>query len=244
MAAKVIMIASGKGGTGKSLFAANMGTLLAMSGKKVLLLDLDLGLRNLDLYLGMESRIVYNVMDVVSGMCGIRKALVKDKRLPNLVLMAASPQKDNRDITPLHMQVMINRLKDQFDYIIIDAPAGIGEGLSLAAAVSDAAVIISEPEVAAIRDADVIYGELSKSNIREISCVVNNVRPELINVGVVPSLDNVLRGLRARVVGFIQYDENILISANKGLPIVFKQDSYITKNFKKIVSRIIGKDMI
>lgn len=243
MSAKVIMITSGKGGTGKSLFAANMGTLLAMKGKKVLMLDLDLGLRNLDLYLGMESRIVYNVMDVLSGVCGIKKALVKDKRLPNLVLMAASPQKDDRDITPLHVEVLLNRLKDRFDYIIIDCPAGLGDGLSLAGAVADSAVIVSEPEVAAIRDADVIYGELIKAGLMKVACVINKVRPELINVGLVPTLDKLLKGLRPPVVGLIQYDENILVSANNGVPIVFKQDSYISKNLKKIVSRIVKMDL-
>ena len=117
---KVILITSGKGGTGKTLFAANIGSLLAMRGKKVVLIDMDLGLRNLDLYLGLESKVVYNVMDVLSGVCGIKKALIKDKRFDNLYLMAASPYRDNRDITPLHMQVLCEKLKEKFDYIIID----------------------------------------------------------------------------------------------------------------------------
>lgn len=243
MAAKVIMVTSGKGGTGKSLFAANMGTLLALNGHRVLMIDLDLGLRNLDLYLGMESRIVYNIMDVLSGVCGIEKALVKDKRLPTLTLMAASPQRDDRDITPLHMEVLIKRLSERFDYIIIDCPAGVGEGLTLASAVADMAVIISEPEIAAIRDADVVHGELMKTDVKDIFCVINKVRPEFIGMGILPTLEDVLKGLRTQVVGMIQYDENLLASANNGVPIVFKQDSYITRNFKKIVSRLVGQPL-
>ncbi|MEG0662659.1 MAG: AAA family ATPase, partial [Anaerovoracaceae bacterium] len=128
---KVIVVASGKGGTGKTLFTANMGALLAMGGKKVVLLDMDLGLRNLDLYLGLESKVVYNVMDVLSGMCRIKQALIKDRRFPEMYMVAAAPTKDDRDITPLHMEILCNKLKESFDYVIVDAPAGIGDGLSL-----------------------------------------------------------------------------------------------------------------
>lgn len=235
---KVIVIASGKGGTGKTFFAANMGAILAMQGKKTLLLDLDLGLRNLDLYLGVENKVVYNIMDVISGICGIKKALIRDKRFENLYLMPACPYKDERDITPLHMQVLINRLKKDFEYIIIDAPAGIGEGLELAIAAADSGVVVTEPELAAVRDADLICAEMEKSSLKEVSCVINKVRPELISLGLIPSIEAVVRGIRGKIIGFIQYDDNLLIATNSGVPIVLKPNTYIEKNLKNIVARI------
>lgn len=237
---KVILIASGKGGTGKTLFAANIGTLLAMRGKKVVLLDMDLGLRNLDLYLGLESKVVYNVMDVLSGVCGIKKALVKDKRFKDLYLMPASPYRDDRDITPLHMKVLCEKLKAEFDYVIIDAPAGAGEGLDLAAAGADQAVIITEAEYASVRDADVVDIQLKKMGIEDVSCVVNKVNAELMAVGAVPSITDITRKLNMKMIGFIQYDDNVYIATNRGVPIVFKPGTYIEKNFSKILDRIIG----
>ncbi len=236
---KVILITSGKGGTGKTLFAANIGSLLAMRGKKVVLIDMDLGLRNLDLYLGLESKVVYNVMDVLSGVCGIKKALIKDKRFDNLYLMAASPYRDNRDITPLHMQVLCEKLKEKFDYIIIDSPAGAGENLDIAAAGADQAVIITEAEYASVRDADVVDHQLKKMGITNICCVINKVNAELMAMGAVPNITDITRKLNMKMVGFIQYDDNVYIATNRGVPIVFKPGTYIERNFSNILDRII-----
>lgn len=236
---KVILITSGKGGTGKTLFAANIGSLLAMRGKKVVLIDMDLGLRNLDLYLGLESKVVYNVMDVLSGVCGIKKALIKDKRFDNLYLMAASPYRDNRDITPLHMQVLCEKLKEKFDYIIIDSPAGAGENLDIAAAGADQAVIITEAEYASVRDADVVDHQLKKMGITNICCVINKVNAELMAMGAVPNITDITRKLNMKMVGFIQYDDNVYIATNRGVPIVFKSGTYIERNFSNILDRII-----
>jgi len=157
---KVIVTTSGKGGTGKSLFTANLGALLAMEGKRVVLIDMDMGLRNLDLYLGLESKVVYNVMDVLSGMCRIQQALVRDKRFENLYLLASCPGPDLRDITTLHMKVLCAKLAAAFDYVLIDAPAGIGDGFMLAAAPAQTAVIVTEAEYTSARDADVVDQEL------------------------------------------------------------------------------------
>ena len=236
---KVILITSGKGGTGKTLFAANIGSLLAMRGKKVVLIDMDLGLRNLDLYLGLESKVVYNVMDVLSGVCGIKKALIKDKRFDNLYLMAASPYRDNRDITPLHMQVLCEKLKEKFDYIIIDSPAGAGENLDIAAAGADQAVIITEAEYASVRDADVVDHQLKKMGITNICCVINKVNAELMAMGAVPNITDITRKLNMKMVGFIQYDDNVYIATNRGVRIVFKPGTYIERNFSNILDRII-----
>ena len=148
---KAIVIASGKGGTGKTMFAANLGATLARQGHKVVLIDLDTGLRNLDLYLGLENNIVYDVNDVLTGVCRIKQALVKDKSFPGLFFMAASPQKPNGEITPLHIKVLCNKLKEKFDYIIIDSPAGIDDGMVVASGGVDIGVIVVNPEYASLR---------------------------------------------------------------------------------------------
>ena len=235
---KVISIVSGKGGTGKSLFAANMGALLAMGGSSVVLIDMDMGLSNLDIYLGLENRVVYNVMDVLSGLCRIKQALVKDKRFKALYLMSAAPPKDERDITPLHMKVLCERLKEQFDYIIIDGSAGIGDGLDLAVAPADTVLVITEAEAASIRDADVVDRELTKQGIENKFAIINKVDPELMALGAVPTLADISKGLRIKIAGIIQYDRNIFIATNKGMPIVMKLGTYIERNFSKIVKRI------
>ena len=235
----VILIASGKGGTGKTFFAANLGALLAMRGKRVVLIDMDMGLRNLDLYLGLENRVVYNVMDVVSGVCKIRQALIRDKRFDELYLMAASPMRDQRDITPLHMEVLCKKLKDDFDYIIIDAPAGIGDGLEVSAAAADTAVIVTEPDNASVRDADILDNLLTEIGVPRRFCVLNKVNAELMAMGAVPGILSVAKELRVEIAGIIQYDTNILIANNRGIPIVVKQDSYIAENLNKITDRIL-----
>lgn len=240
---KVISIVSGKGGTGKSFFASNMGALLAMGGSRVVLIDMDMGLRNLDIYLGLENHIVYNVMDVLSGLCGISKALVRDKRFKSLYLMSAAPPKDERDITPLHMEVLCDKLRDDFDYIIIDGSAGIGDGIDLAAMPADTVVVVTEDEAAAIRDADIVDRELIKMGKTDKYAVINKVNPELIAYGVVPSLEDISQGLRIKIAGIIQYDRNIFIATNKGMPIVMKLGTYIERNFSKIVKRIIDGEV-
>lgn len=236
----VVLIASGKGGTGKTFFASNLGALLAMKGKRVVLIDMDMGLRNLDLYLGLENKVVYNVMDVISGVCKIKQALVRDKRFDELSLMAASPMRDLRDITPLHMQVLCEKLKDDFDFIIIDAPAGIGEGLEVAAAPADTAVIITEPDNASVRDADILDKLLTDKGVEKRFCVLNKVNAELMAMGAVPGVLSVAKELRVEIAGIIQYDTNIIIANNRGIPIVVKQDSYIAENMNKIVERVLG----
>lgn len=235
---KVIVITSGKGGTGKSLFTANMGAILAMDGKKVVLLDMDMGLRNLDLYLGLEDRVVYNIMDVLSGLCRIRQAMIRDRRFDCLYLMAAAPAGDDRDITELHVKVLCDKLMPLFDYIIIDAPAGIGDGFKLAVSPADEAVIITEAEIASMRDADVVDRELAAMGIRERYCVINKVKADLMNSGAIPGLTEISRGMRMRIAGLIQDDDNIFISGSQGVPIVLKPGTYIERNLRNIVARL------
>ena len=235
---EVIIVTSGKGGTGKTMFSVNIGTLLAKRGYKTVLIDMDMGLRNMDLYMGLENNVVYNIMDVLSGVCRVRKALIKDSRFNDLYMMAATPGKDFRDITPLHMEILCEKLKEQFDYIIIDGSAGIGDGLDLAVAPADTVLVITEAEAASIRDADVVDRELTKQGIENKFAIINKVDPELMALGAVPTLADISKGLRIKIAGIIQYDRNIFIATNKGMPIVMKLGTYIERNFSKIVKRI------
>jgi len=236
---KVILVASGKGGVGKTVFTANAGATLANRGYKVVLIDMNMGLRNLDICLGLESKIVFDVADVLSSVCGIKKALIKDRRFPELYLISAAQYKKKADITTKQMRDLCNQLKDLFDYILIDAPAGIDEGLILASAGVDSAIIITVPEHAAVRDADMADRKLLDMGITDRSYIVNKIKAELINTGFVPSLAQIAEILRSKLCGYIQYDENIHIAANIGLPVVCKKGTYIERNFSNIVDRII-----
>lgn len=237
---KVILIASGKGGTGKTMFTANAGAVLAQRGYKVVLIDMDMGLRNLDLCLGLENKVVYDVCDVLTGLCRIKQALIRDKRFDSLYLIAAPQNKEAVEITPLHMKVLCRKLKKDFDYILIDAPAGVDERLLLSAGGAETAVIVTVPEYAAIRDADTLDQVLVGLGIKDRKVVVNKVKAELISTGFVPGINEIAQKLRPDMAGIIQYDDNIHIASNNGLPIVFKKGTYIEQNLNKIVDRIIG----
>ena len=236
---KVILVSSGKGGTGKTMFTVNMGAVLAQQGCKVMLMDMDMGLRNMDIYLGMENRVVYNIMDVVSGVCRIKKAMIKVRGFDNLFFMAASPGRDERDITPLHMEVLCDKLGRFFDYIIIDCPAGLGDMIDVAVSAADKAVIVTEPEASALRDADITERYLQSHGLDDISIVVNKVKVSLMNAGLVPGIPDIINAFKNPVAVIIQDDDNIHISSNKGIPIVCKKGTYIERNFREIVGRII-----
>ncbi len=237
---KVILIASGKGGVGKTVFTSNIGAKLALQGYKVVLIDMNMGLRNLDICLGLENKIVYDVADVLAGICRIKQALVRDRRFPELYMISAAQNKQKAEITPLHMKVLCKKLKNSFDYIIIDAPAGVDENLEIAGAGADMAVIITVPEYAAVRDADALDHLLIDMGIEKRAYVINKVKSNFISSGLVPSIAQIAETMRPGMAGIIQYDENIHIAANNGIPIVYKEGTYIEKNFTKIIDRIIG----
>lgn len=239
---EVILIASGKGGTGKTMFATNLGTSLAKLGKSVVIMDLDIGLRNLDLYMGLENNVVYDVYDVLTGVCRIKQALVKDKRFDDLYLMAASPSRDDGTLTPLHMKVLSEKLKNKFDYIIIDAPSGIDDGLTIASAGADCAVIVTNPEYSSLRDADALNRELLRLGVNRRYAVLNKVIAEMMTAGYAPKLNEIISMLNTELIGVIQFDENIQISTNLGVPIVLKDGTYIADNFMRIAKRITDKE--
>lgn len=236
---QVILITSGKGGTGKSMFATNLAATVSNMSKKVVVLDMDLGLRNLDLYLGMENRVVYDVYDVLTGLCRIRQALIQDKRFDNLYFMAASPNRDQGELTPLHMKVLCSKLRKKFDYIIIDSPSGIYDGLVIASSDADGAIIVTNPEYSALRDADVLDRELINLGIKKRFVVLNKVMADMMNLGYSPKLEEITTLVRAPLIGAIQFDENIHISTNLGIPIIMKKGTYIRQNFTRIAERVL-----
>ena len=189
---EVIVITSGKGGVGKTTTSANIGTGLAILGRRVVMIDTDIGLRNLDVVMGLENRIVYNLVDVVEGNCRMKQALIRDKRYPNLSLLPSAQTRDKSAVNPEQMIKLIDDLRDEFDYILLDCPAGIEQGFKNAIAGADRALVVTTPEVSAIRDADRIIGLLENQEIRDIQLIVNRVRMDMVRRGDMMSVDDVM----------------------------------------------------
>ena len=240
MGARVIVITSGKGGVGKTTTTANIGAALADKGHKVLLIDTDIGLRNLDVVMGLENRIVYDLIDVIEGRCRISQALIKDKRCQNLVLLPAAQIRDKNDVSTEQMKELIFSLKDSFDYILIDCPAGIEQGFKNAIAAADEAIVVTTPEVSATRDADRIIGLLEAAGIKNPRLVINRLRIDMVKEKNMLSVEDILDILAVKLLGVVPDDENVVISTNKGEPLVYKGDSLAAKAFKNIASRIEG----
>ena len=215
---EIIVITSGKGGVGKTTTSANVGTGLAILGKKVVLIDTDIGLRNLDVV--MENRIVYNLVDVVEGNCRMKQALIKDKRYPNLFLLPSAQTRDKTSVNPGQMVKLVDDLREEFDYVLLDCPAGIEQGFQNAIAGADRALVVTTPEVSAIRDADRIIGLLEASGMKTIDLVVNRIRMDMVRRGDMMSLDDVMDILAIDIIGAVPDDEDIVISTNQGEPLV------------------------
>ncbi|WP_294703160.1 septum site-determining protein MinD [uncultured Fusobacterium sp.] len=241
--AKVIVITSGKGGVGKTTTTSNIGVGLALKGRKVLLIDTDIGLRNLDVVMGLENRIVYDLVDVVEERCRIAQALIKDKRCSNLCLLPAAQIRDKNDVSPEQMKNLVEKLRKDFDYILIDCPAGIEQGFKNAIAAADEAIVVTTPEISAARDADRIIGLLEANDIRNPKLIVNRIKMEMVKAGNMLSVDDMLDILAIELIGVVPDDENIVISTNKGEPLVYKGDSLAAHAYKNIVERIEGKEV-
>lgn len=236
---KVLLVSSGKGGTGKSMISVNLGATLAQCGFKVLLVDMDMGLRNIDVYLGMENKVVYNVMDVMSGVCRINQAVLRVNGFQSLYFIAASPIKDERDITGLHMQVLCEKLRDIFDFIIIDAPAGIGDMIDVAAAAAETAIVVTEPDSACLRDADTTERYLRDRGIDDIRIIVNRVNLDLMNQGFLPGIDTIIDLFTGPIIGWLPEDDNIRVSTSRGVPIVMKKGTYLEAAFMEIAKKAV-----
>ena len=243
MGERVIVITSGKGGVGKTTTTANIGAALADKGHKVLLIDTDIGLRNLDVVMGLENRIVYDLIDVIEGRCRVSQALIKDKRCQNLVLLPAAQIRDKNDVNTEQMKELIFSLKESFDYILIDCPAGIEQGFKNAIAAADEAVVVTTPEVSATRDADRIIGLLEAAGIKSPRIVVNRLRIDMVKDKNMLSVEDILDILAVKLLGVVPDDETVVISTNKGEPLVYKGDSLAAKAFKNIASRIEGTEV-
>ena len=217
---EIIVITSGKGGVGKTTTSANVGTGLAILGKKVVLIDTDIGLRNLDVVMGLENRIVYNLVVVVEGNCRMKQALIKDKRYPNLFLLPSAQTRDKTSVNPGQMVKLVDDLREEFDYVLLDCPAGIEQGFQNAIAGADRALVVTTPEVSAIRDADRIIGLLEASGMKTIDLVVNRIRMDMVRRGDMMSLDDVMDILAIDIIGAVPDDEDIVISTNQGEPLV------------------------
>jgi len=239
---EVIVVTSGKGGVGKTTTSANIGTGLAAMGKRVVLIDTDIGLRNLDVVMGLESRIVYNLVDVCEGKCRIKQALIRDKRHPSLYLMPSAQTKDKSAIRPEQMVRMVSQLKEQFDYIILDCPAGIEQGFKNAIAGADRAFLVATPEVSAIRDADRIIGLLEAEEFKQIDLIINRMRPDMVRRGDMMSANDVVDILSLNLIGIIPDDEAVVIAANQGEPIVGNH-SLAGRAYQDICQRILGKEV-
>lgn len=239
---KAFVITSGKGGVGKTTVVANIGTGLAMKGYNVALLDTDIGLRNLDILLGLENRIVYNIVDVAEKRCQLKQALIRDKRLSNLYLLPSAQTREKDAINRDQMIEIIENLRPSFDYILIDCPAGIEQGFKNAIAGADYAIVITTPEVVAVRDADRVIGLLEVNGFKDPVLIVNRVRPEMIKKGDMLSIEDVLEILSIKLLGIIPEDDEIIISINKGEPIIFNNNkSKAGFAFSLVVDCILGE---
>lgn len=236
---EVIVVTSGKGGVGKTTTTANIGYSLARLGYTVLLIDTDIGLRNLDVIMGLENRIVYNLVDVIEGSCKSKQAIIKDKALKNLSLLPAAQTRDKTSVTPEQMKKLISELKFEYDYILIDCPAGIEHGFKNAIAAADRAIVVTTPEVSAIRDADRIIGLLDANEIPRVDLIINRIRIDMVRRGEMMTVDDVAEILGINLIGTIYDEEDIVISGNRG-EAVCHINSKLGRKYENIARRIAG----
>ncbi|MEK5207699.1 MAG: septum site-determining protein MinD [Psychrobacillus psychrotolerans] len=242
---EAIVITSGKGGVGKTTTTANLGTALALQGKKVCLMDTDIGLRNLDVVLGLENRIIYDLVDVIEGRCKIHQALVKDKRFEDrLYLLPAAQTVDKNAVNPEQMKELVLELKREYDYVLIDCPAGIEQGYKNAIAGADKAIVVTTPEISAVRDADRIIGLLEQEGtIDPPKLIINRIRQHLMNQGDALDINEITTHLSIDLLGIIADDESVITSSNKGEPVVMNPSNRAALGYRNIARRILGESV-
>lgn len=238
-----LVITSGKGGVGKTTATANIGAALAMMNQKVALVDADIGLRNLDVVMGLENRIVYDLVDVVEGFCKLKQALIKDKRVEGLYLLPAAQTREKTAVTPEQMRNLVAQLKEEFDYVIVDCPAGIEQGFKNAVAGADKAMVITTPDVSSVRDADRVIGLLESAGLEAPALIVNRIKPKMVDRGDMMNIDDILDVLAIPLIGVVPEDETILVSTNRGEPAVFQESSRAGLAFRNIARRLRGEEV-
>lgn len=243
MGAQVITITSGKGGVGKTTAVANLAVALAADGQKIVCVDGDIGLRNLDVVMGLENRIVYDVVDVIEGRCRLRQAMIRDKRLPELYLIPAAQTRDKSAVSPSEMVRLCDELRREVDWVIIDSPAGIERGFKNAIAPADRVIVLTNPEVSAVRDADRVIGILEAEEKGPPDLIINRLNPAMVKRHDMLSAADVLDLLAIRLIGIVPEDENVLVAANRGVPIVLDGKSRAGEAFRNIARRIKGEDV-
>ncbi|HDQ70695.1 MAG TPA: septum site-determining protein MinD [Chloroflexi bacterium] len=244
MAARVITVTSGKGGVGKTTLAANLGVALATYGKRVVVIDADVGLRNLDVMLGLENRIVYDLVDVIEGRCRLRQAMARDKRLSELFLLPAAQTRDKSAVEPDDMRRVCDELREHHDFVVIDSPAGIEQGFRYAVAPADEILIVTNPEVPAVRDADRVIGLVEADERGLTRLIINRIRPNLVKRGEMLSVADIVELLAINLLGTVPEDSEILFAANRGQPLAFSRDnSLAAQAFHNIARRLLGEDV-
>ncbi|MBP6143030.1 MAG: septum site-determining protein MinD [Proteocatella sp.] len=240
---KVIVVTSGKGGVGKTTSTANIGAALTKLGNKVIVIDGDIGLRNLDVVMGLENRIVFDLVDLIEKKCKPRQAMIKDKRFDGLYLIPAAQTRDKDAINPEQMKELCDELKEEFDYVIVDCPAGIENGFKNAIAGADSAIVVTTPEVSAVRDADRIIGLLEAHSVDDINLVVNRIKMNMVRNGDMLDINDILDILGIKLIGVVPDDENVVISTNKGEPVVEYNNSLAGTAYSNIARRVMGEEV-
>jgi septum site-determining protein MinD len=243
MSATVITITSGKGGVGKTTTTANLGVALAMLSQRVVAIDADIGLRNLDVVMGLENRIVYDLVDVVEGHCRLRQALIRDKRLSELYLLPAAQTRDKTAVTPAQMVELVDQLRPDFDFVLVDSPAGIEQGYRNAVAPANRVIIVTTPEVSAVRDADRIVGMVEAEEKGPASLVINRLNAEMVRRGQMLSTEDVIELLAIDLLGIVPEDKEILVSTNRGVPIALDGKTGAGQAYRNIAGRLLGQDI-
>lgn len=239
-----IVITSGKGGVGKTTTSANLGVALASMGHRTAVVDADIGLRNLDVILGLENRIVYDLVHVVEGECRLKQALIRDKRLDNLYLLPAAQTRDKSAVSPDQMKGLMEQMKAEFDYVLVDCPAGIEQGFRNSVAGADRAIIVTTPEVSAIRDADRIIGLIEAAELPEPKLIINRFRQKMVERGDMLNKDDILEILAIPLIGLVPDHEEIIVSANRGNPVAFDDSSVVGEAFRRVARRVAGEENV
>lgn len=243
MTAQVITVTSGKGGVGKTTAVANLANALAMDGKKVVCIDGDIGLRNLDVVMGLENRIVYDIVDVIEGRCKLKQAMIRDKHYPDMYLIPAAQTRDKNAVSPSDMVRICNDLRPDADFIIIDSPAGIERGFRNAIAAADRVLVVTNPEVSAVRDADRVVGILEAEEKGTPHLIINRLNASLVRNNDMLSAEDVLDLLGIQLIGIVPEDESVIIGSNRGAPVVTDGKSRAGLAFRNIAKRLQGQDV-